>query len=210
MLSRSFCLPPQGARPRCGAFVLDRCIVDDVSYLTEKFPPLRMQAEGIPHSVFADAVTDLDQYFGAEERSIVGAAWDTPGRDAVTVDQVGKFIGLHLDSWDGVTLAERSRSRTRICMNLGPDMRSFLYVPIRLQDAVAAIGAAPDDEREVKFRDLVPRFFAVFPTFPIVRINLPPGTGYFADTDNLMHDGSSALATVPSLNFTIRGRYALI
>jgi hypothetical protein len=51
----------RGARPRCGAFVLDRCIVDDLNHLTEKFPPLRMQAEGIPHDVFEDAVTQLDQ-----------------------------------------------------------------------------------------------------------------------------------------------------
>jgi hypothetical protein len=194
-------------RPRCGLFALDTSFFENISGRIAEYLPAIPQ--NIPDAVASDLVGYLDDYFCAAEESVVhGASWDVPGLYTVTVNpKIGKLIGLHLDSWDGASFANRDRSRTRLCVNLGPDIRSFLYVPIRLFDAAKAIVHARAKGEFPDVGDIIPGFLSTFPEFPVIRINMLPGMGYFADTDNLIHDGSSALASRPSIHFTMRGRF---
>lgn len=201
-----------GTRPRCGLFALENSLFEELKYITTEYPPERNEREGIPTHLFNNVVEYLDRHFKAMEPSIVhGATWDSPGLDTVTVNhQIGRLLGLHLDSWDGITFSERDQSRTRLCVNIGPEFRSFIFVPIRLRDAAVAVVRAQGGHRDPDVCDVIPDFLSLFSNFPVFRLNVPPGMGYFADTDNLIHDGSSLLAKRPSLHFTVRGRYAVL
>jgi hypothetical protein len=196
-LRKLLIIPQVLTRPRCGVFTLESSFFKSISDNIAKYSP--ECPRGIPHRVFSGLVGYLDDRFCAQRTSIVhGATWVAPGLDTITMNsEDGKLIGLHLDSWDGVSFADRDRSRTRLCVNMGPDVRSFLYAPI--VSMRGGIGCP-------SVGDLIPGFLSAFPDFPIIRLNLLPGMGYFADTDNLIHDGSSALAQRPSMHFTMRGR----
>lgn len=202
--------PHFGTRPRCGLFVVDAAVFQELTCLLSQYPPERVDREGIPNRMFHRLIDSLHERFGATEKSIIhGATWDRPGLDTVTINpRIGRFLGLHLDSWDGVSFDDRDRSRTRLCVNIGPAPRSFIYVPVRLREAAAAVARARGESPMSVVSALLIRFLSTFPEIPIVRLNLLPGAGYFADTDNLIHDGSSLLATEPSLHFTMRGRFS--
>lgn len=200
------------SQPRCGLFAMEGTIHRSLTDLIADYPPERTMQEGIPFSLLRPLYDYLNDQFGSKEASIVhGATWDLPGLDTVTVNRkIGKHLGLHLDSWDAISFDDRDRSRTRLCVNIGPDIRSFLYVPIRLRDAARAVAQAQGGHRQERIGDVLPDFLTMFPDFPIIRMNIPPGMGYFADTDNLLHDGSSLLAKRPTLHFTMRGRYGAL
>ena len=56
------------------------------------------------------------------EPSIHGITAKPPGlRTSSVVPEKGQFVGMHIDSWDGLSLAERLASRVRVNVNLGPD-----------------------------------------------------------------------------------------
>jgi hypothetical protein len=190
--------------PRCGLFRLEdqvraqACAIATARHIDET-----------RRDNFSFLLAYLERRFAAMEASKVhGATWDEPGLHTVTINPgIGKFLGLHLDSWDGITYESRDASRTRICINLGPTCRSFVFLPIGLRDAALALSRAAPATRCKNASDVLQAFFCVFPDFPVFRVSLDSGMGYYADTDNLIHDGSSVLANSPCLHYTIRGRF---
>ena len=196
--------------PRCGLIEVDQDVLEDLERIKVDFPPEQAAITGIPRERLSPLLTYLERELEACEPSIVhGAVWDRPGLETVTYNpRSGHFLGLHLDSWDAKTLEERLTARTRICVNLGPAVRSFVFVPIRLLDIEFALQRINPVYPRRQADELIPAFFATFDAVPVIRLNVKPGTAYFADTDNMLHDGSSKLANLPSLHYTIRGRFA--
>jgi hypothetical protein len=137
-----------------------------------------------------------------------GGKWDPPGLETVTVDpHRSDYLGLHLDSWEGRSYAARKTARTRVCVNLGPQKRWFLFVGLSLPTIAEAIRAKRNDEFLLEPNELVHAFFREFPDFPVSRLAVDPGQAYFADTDNLIHDGSSFGAAGWTFHYTIRGHF---
>jgi hypothetical protein len=152
----------------------------------------------------AEIVAYLCDRLGATEAPVVhGGKWDQPGLETVTYNSRERcFLGMHLDSWDAETLGRR-HSRTRVSINFGPSRRHFLFVPVPL----SGIRDALERLSLTRYRDLhefISSYFATFPHVPIVRLTLEPGQAYIADTDNMIHDGSSLGATEPTFHFTFR------
>lgn len=119
-----------------------------------------------------------------------GIAEDPPNSRSVSTDRrTGSFIGLHVDSWDGLPLNRRSESNIRLSLNLGPTARHFMFVGLQVQELIDAVmlrtGHRPNT------RELVRAFFNLFPTYPVIRLTVLPGEAYLAASDNLIHDASS-------------------
>lgn len=140
-----------------------------------------------------------------------GAGFDViqPGLVTGTLDsETGRYVGLHVDTWYSAALADRPFSPTRICINLGCETRSFLFVNLPLSTMVAVL-AKEDYASPEKFnsRDLIKEFLANFPDYPVIRLKVAPGEAYLAHTENIIHDGSTGEQKHWDITLTIRGNF---
>lgn len=130
----------------------------------------------------------------------------------VTVDtKTSQRIGLHIDSWDRLPNSRRHLATNRVCINLGPEPRHFLFLGVTVQGmrsrlALAGIPlAAPDDSKSV-----LDAFFHRYPDEPVWRLTLRKGEGYIAPTENVVHDASTVGSSDPVYCATWRGRIGLL
>jgi hypothetical protein len=195
--------------PRCGLFRLP-------SFCKENWIRASLW-EAVDAARYANAtveltrgiISELCDLFGALEAPLShGVASNQGGEPTVTFDEArNNFPGLHVDSWEGGTLGERSLSRTRLCVNLGPGDRFFLYVPLTLQQIKRSLPRSVWDFCLSDTGELIRQFFKHYPDAPVMRLTVPPGSGYFADTDNMIHDASTLGIELSNTHFTLRGRF---
>lgn len=128
-------------------------------------------------------------------------------RSATRESKSGEFVGLHLDSWDGLPLDRRHGAQNRICVNLGRHTRALQFVPLqvaevarRLRDLEARLGT---DELSLR-PSSVERFLRRCADQQVLRVLLDPGQAYIAPTENLLHDGC-LLADGQDLTYVYRG-----
>lgn len=162
----------------------------------------------------AAITSDMCDVFGGGSGLITHGLHQNDPQDLTTTikdETEGIRVGLHIDSWEGGGFDERDRSLTRICLNLGPGDRYFLYVPLPLRTVLLCL---PDKIRkdcsENNLGSLVAEFFRNSPAVPVLRLLVKPGYGYFADTDNIIHDASTIGIELPNTMFTLRGRFGLM
>jgi hypothetical protein len=143
-----------------------------------------------------------------EPLACIGPTSNAANLKTVTVDrEVGHYIGLHVDNWDGLDLDCRDRSTNRICVNVGRSDRYVLFLPIPvmemarlLADEMGADWVPPE-----RYTLIGRQFMERFPGLPAVRCRVAPGEAYIAPTENLVHDGSSDGQDKLDEQFTIRG-----
>ena len=139
-----------------------------------------------------------------------GVFENEPGLDTVTYDKGNnRKIGIHLDSWDGKGITERQVARTRFSVNLGPDVRHFLWVPYTVEHIVSEVhGNQLGPRSNLRIGpDMLLAFVRHRKAVPVVRLELQPFEGYIADTDNLFHDASSVEAKLPTYHYSLRSFY---
>lgn len=132
-------------------------------------------------------------------------------QQTVTIDPtIGKYIGMHFDNWDELSLDKRQLSSNRVCVNLGRQTRYLLLVNLTLKDIYQRLEKliSPDLAPKIQkfpgiLRDLY--FNSEFSNYPIIKIAIMPGEAYIAPTENILHDGCTIGTTSPDLSFTIRG-----
>jgi hypothetical protein len=134
-----------------------------------------------------------------------GVEVNRPSLESVSLNsETGRFLGLHVDSWDSEVIGRRSVSRKRMSINIGRVRRFFQYVPFALDNIGAHVGAT-----SVGIQDSITPFARVFlseeASIPVVRCRINPGEAYIAPTENIIHDGSSAGAVELGMHFTILG-----
>jgi hypothetical protein len=158
-------------------------------------------------SEFAALVMHMCTKFAATDEPFVhGVAMKPPGLKTVTFRNNGLFAGLHIDSWDAVDLAGRKRARVRVNVNLGPDPRYLLFVPLSLDSVCNNL---PDTVADGKtLLQIQTPLFAAFPTQPVFRLRILPGEAYIAATDYLIHDGSTATMRNHVFTFDIRAHFS--
>ena len=139
-----------------------------------------------------------------------GVYESAPTLETVTYDIKNKRrLGIHIDSWDGTRILERQVSRTRFSVNLGPDVRHFLWVPYTVEHIVSAVhkqALGPISTLRIGSDKLL-AFVQQREAVPVVRLELHPLEGYIADTDNLFHDASSVEAKLLTYHYTLRSFY---
>jgi hypothetical protein len=99
-----------------------------------------------------------------------------------------RLVGLHIDMIDSEPIAVADRAMNRLCVNLGPGRRWFVFMPVALQSVVAACRLREADVLTSEHF----RHFLHGRTAPLVyRISVEPGDAYIAPTQILLHDGQS-------------------
>ena len=135
------------------------------------------------------------------QRTVTRTDRDSAQREALT--------GLHVDSWEGTPLRQRTRIRNRMCVNLGDEDRHFLYVNLTLDQMMRAAGLRDGDDVRLVNLFVGRRFFARFPDYPVVRVRVAPGEAYIAPTGNLVHDGDSLEKKRPDLALHLLGWFGI-
>lgn len=120
--------------------------------------------------------------------------------------ELSRFSGLHIDNWDHLPLGQRARGRRQLCLNLGFELRYFVFARTDVDTAVALLGTT--FTREACYVDLGVAYFTRFPDAMLVRVAIAPGEIYIAPTDNLIHDGSTSGTRSPDVTLNLRGRFA--
>jgi hypothetical protein len=120
---------------------------------------------------------------------------------------IGRYIGLHVDTWDGRNLESLHLATNRICINVGQNERYFLFLPISLKAIASVLSKemGPAWEMPRRYTVIARHFMERFPDMPVVRCRLAPGEAYVAPTENLVHDGSSVGQSDLDELFTLRG-----
>lgn len=132
-----------------------------------------------------------------------------PGRETVTINtSTGKYLGLHLDSWEPNPVEARARSLNRICVNIGAEPRHLLFLNLPLMN-VARLAQASQENAAHAYDSVGPAFMSRFPGYPIVKIRIAPGEAYIAPTDNIIHDASTVGSQSPSVTLTLRGWFTV-
>lgn len=183
----------------------------------EELPDMAGAVESLAHQSLSDIAQsavgrELGDWFAEWSRksfSIAGtirnfgAAGNYPGLLTATFGNTSaRLIGLHLDSWDGLTVGQRLRSRYRACFNAGPGARWLLFAPVPLGQLVGSLSPSGYDESTV----FDPAAFHLVANGAITRLaalRLLPGEGYLAATDTLFHDASTYWATDKNINLQI-------
>jgi hypothetical protein len=132
-----------------------------------------------------------------------------PGRETVTLNTAnGKYLGLHLDSWDRYPVEARARSLNRICINIGAQPRHLLFLNLSLMN-VARLAQESHETADRAYDSVGPAFMSRFPGYPIVKVRIAPGEAYIAPTDNIIHDASTVGSESPSITLTLRGWFTV-
>jgi hypothetical protein len=132
-----------------------------------------------------------------------------PGRETVTINTAtGKYLGLHLDSWEPYPVEARARSLNRICVNIGAEPRHLLFLNLSLMN-VARLAEESRETADHAYDSVGPAFMSRFPGYPIVKVRIAPGEAYIAPTDNIIHDASTVGSQTPSITLTLRGWFTV-
>lgn len=114
-------------------------------------------------------------------------------------------VGLHIDDWDRLRIAEREVAKTRLCVNLGEERRYLLVVDLTARRLLESLGLKGDG----KGTDIAREFLLKYPTYPVTRLEMWPGEAYLAPTDNIIHDGSTLGASTVDRCLSILGDFAV-
>ena len=104
-----------------------------------------------------------------------------------------RFLGMHNDGTQQMTINTAHEFGNRISINLGKDARYFLFVNLSLMEAYSMLEETmnPDDLKYVTIATIPEYFFKYFPDYPVLRVEQKPYQYYIAPTDNCFHDGST-------------------
>ena len=83
-------------------------------------------------------------------------------------------------------------SRNRICINLGGEDRSFLFINLTVSQLFEKLLTVQEiDHSQIKIGNLSEYFFRYFPNYPVLKLRQKPYEFYIAPTDNCLHDGTT-------------------
>ncbi len=150
-----------------------------------------------------NCIDELIPFCLRPEGLVCQGAWVSPGGMQLVTHNMKVVphlrIGLHVDDWDHLPLAERAGGRRRLCVNLGSESRYLLFLTTPLSSLVAA-GQFPKQIPEDLSPAIVVRSYLASHRNQIaVRLRIDPGEAYIMNADDIIHDGASAAPNVPDI-----------
>lgn len=135
----------------------------------------------------------------------LGLVVNEPDDQTVTVNRrTGQRTGLHLDSWDRLSLDARGHATNRIGINLSHEHRWLLFCDVLVTTIVTQLADCP-----TKGSSLPGAFFAAYPDQPVYRVRIDAGHAYLAPTENMLHDGSTYGSSGPGAMLFFRGYFSV-
>lgn len=127
-------------------------------------------------------------------------AFEAPANmNTVTTGVDGLLAGLHVDTWDHLTLSARRWASNRMTINTGTQSRYLLFSPYPVAAFAEAMGWTSEDGLDVAHA------FLLLGDRRVLRLEVRPGEAYIAPTDNLIHDASSRGGVEPDRALMLRG-----
>ena len=187
----------------------------------EKFRAIGQTAAELP------LYYDRPKFGGDTEREIellvrqLGKAFSEPNSvyrgEGVTVNQPGnptatydlfdsRFPGLHFDSWSDLSPTKRDDAHNRMCINIGRQPRQLLFVNIPIRRMIEILSEY-EENLDPNPTHIGRAFMSRFPDYPVVSVEVGPGEGYIAPTENIVHDGSTSSMTETDVTLTLLGRF---
>jgi len=117
-----------------------------------------------------------------------------------------KYMGMHNDGTQFMTLHTTYKHGNRICINLGSETRYFLYINLSMIQVHNMLKKVTDISK-VDVYNVAETFFKYFPDYPVIRMRQEPGHYYIAPTDNCFHDGSTLGNTQLDINMVYFGSF---
>lgn len=191
------------------------------------------------HPLYQEAIDCIVEYLlplcsSKESLTIHHVGVNPSGLPTVTFNHAtNRFIGLHLDSWDGLPIENRYLSTNRICINLGFEDRFLLFVNLTLMDIfylsqIDIPASQMNSVWENRKQDIRDRYFSStstfsqiclielrhdfltkYPNYPVIKLRISPGEAYIAPTENMIHDGCTIGKTFFDVSMTVRGHIGL-
>lgn len=127
------------------------------------------------------------------------------GLASTSVDKEDKFVGLHIDTWGDASVFNRSGFPSRLCVNLGPEDRYFLFINLSLRQLLALYPDYTYDNANMFVRT----FMKDHPNYPVIRLTVRPGEAYIAPTEILIHDATTIGKNYMDCSLTILGDFTL-
>lgn len=101
-----------------------------------------------------------------------------------------KYMGLHNDGTQYMTLHTTHKFGNRICINIGTETRYFLYMNLSMIQVYNLLKKKTDISKLTVY-NVAETFFKHYPDYPVIKIKQEPYQYYIAPTDNCFHDGST-------------------
>ncbi|EDP96250.1 hypothetical protein U8527_09070 [Kordia algicida OT-1] len=117
-----------------------------------------------------------------------------------------KYMGMHNDGTQFMTLHTTYKHGNRICINLGEETRYFLYINLSMIQVHNMLKEVTDISK-VNVYNVAETFFKHFPDYPVIRMAQEPGQYYIAPTDNCFHDGSTLGNNKLDINMVYFGNF---
>jgi hypothetical protein len=153
---------------------------------------------------------------GSSKTEMLGINTSSPNMTTTTIyERIDTdrqtYAGMHLDSWDKLPLKHRSKSKNRLCINLGREDRFFLFINLTLMDMFYALGLSEDRDIHKYYRalKLPEKFMSKNPEYPVVKLRVSPGEAYIAPTENMIHDATNQGTHYPDLTLTFLGHFGI-
>lgn len=140
-----------------------------------------------------------------------GVFFKAPGLPTTTPSKYPELLGIHIDSaYKQIPLGERKHAPGRISINLGPDDRFLLFVPVgvdQIQEMLRAKQIQYPAEHESMTHEFRTAFMSHFPDFPVVKVRVRSGEAYIAPTENMIHDGCTLGQNCFDVQFSACGHF---
>ena len=135
--------------------------------------------------LIAEEALDFSPFLSLSPVAELDPSIDYGNRPSITVDRVsGWRLGLHLDSWDGLDVSSRWKSRNRIVVNRGPGDRYLYVVPVSIEEMAQRVAPAerlhPGEVADTYIRNTQ--------RTPCLRMLQPANVAYVCCTERLVHD----------------------
>ncbi|SDQ04981.1 hypothetical protein SAMN05421664_0159 [Chryseobacterium soldanellicola] len=108
-----------------------------------------------------------------------------------------RYTGLHIDKSTYFTPHTAYKSDNRISINISQEPRHLYFVNLTLKQIYGYVQRL--DSEKITSENIVEKFFALYPHYPVIKLEIKPYQYYIAPTDNFIHDGS----TLGNKNFDI-------
>ena len=119
-----------------------------------------------------------------------------------------RYIGLHNDGTQFMTLHTTRKAGNRITINLGKESRIFYFVNLTMIQALNMLAKKVDVKAlGVDIYNVSAHFFRNFPDYPVIKFIQRPYQFYIAPTDNCFHDGSTLGNTALDINMVYFGSF---
>ncbi|MDR6513957.1 hypothetical protein [Chryseobacterium camelliae] len=116
-----------------------------------------------------------------------------PGMQSTTFHHIGqnvfKYTGLHIDKSIHFTPHTACKSGNRISINISEESRYLYFINLTLRQIYAEIKKKYPEK--ITSENIVEQFFKLYPSYPVLKLEIKPYQYYIAPTDNFIHDGTT-------------------